>query len=664
MSSKRKRGNWKEGKRKKVKKETRMKDLWTNPDQIPELSADFLEYYKEQGVITSDNEKVFAKTLATRLPMSIRINSCQPEIRKRLVGWFENDKYNTKACEGQQFGGIVFKQPYFLPWYPEKLVWQTPLPNKSLRKLQDLKPFRAGLMIENDNGGLTKQEAVSMIPPLLLDINSKHSVLDVCAAPGSKTTQILEALHRAEDGSFVPIPEGFVVANDADTKRSRMLTHQLQRFGSGSFLVTNRFGQCIPKIHYGHMPSVGSGFEKEGTVGLTFDRILCDVPCSGDGTMRKSPDIWKKWKVVTGNGLHKEQLKITPRAVQLLNPGGLMVYSTCTFNPIENEAVVAQILRENPDLKIVDTSDKLQGLIREAGFTMWKVQDPVSKAWYKTFEDVPDTRAKLHGASMFPPTEAELKKFKLTRCTRILPYKQDTGGFFITLLKKKRKASKQAESNFTLEQLKEEERRASGSRKPPSNAENEPYYSLCNGGREKFVKQIQEFYGLSKEFDVGQLVCRSPKQPRYIYLAPGNIARLLTRPENEKLRIIQAGLKAFAYQKTKDPNVKCCIRISQAGAPYLLPHISKQTVKVSLDTYKQFLDKRVLEHGECSVGFQEKLEKVECGCVLLVLDHPKIDQLDWRFRALAAWVGKNKVQIYVNKQIISYLRHLIEDIFT
>jgi len=660
---KRKKGNWNESKRKKFKKETRIKDTWTNPSEISPLSEDFLSYYREQGVIKEEFEEEFKKILITRLPSSVRINSCQPEIRKRLVGWFENDKYDTKASEGESFGGITFKQHHALPWYPDKLVWQSPLPNKSLRKIKTLKAFRHGLMIENDNGGLTKQEVVSMIPPLLLDVHSKHTVLDVCAAPGSKTTQILEALHRGEDGSFVPIPEGFVIANDADTKRSRMLTHQLQRFGSGSFLVTNRYGQCIPKIHNGTMPSIDSNFAEKGTVGLTFDRILCDVPCSGDGTMRKSPDLWRKWKVQTGNGLHREQLKITRRSVQLLKPGGLLVYSTCTFNPIENEAVVSQILRENPDLKIVDTSDKLTGLIREPGMTTWKVQDPVGKAWYKTVKDVPEHRAKLHKTSMFPPTEEELKRFKLTRCTRVLPHRQDTGGFFITLLKKKKKSSAQAESSFTLEQLDEEERKASGSKNPPGNEDNEPYFSLCHGGREKYVEQIREFYGLSEDFNVGQLVCRSFKNPRYIYLAPGNIARLLTRPENKKLRIVQSGLKAFAVQKTKDPHVKCPIRISQAGAPYLLPYITKQKIKISLKTYKQLLDERVLEIKECEPDFQEKLGEVQRGCVMLELDHPNVNLMDWRYRSLAGWVGGTKVQIYVNKLIVEYVKHLISDIF-
>ena len=74
-----------------------------------------------------------------------------------------------------------------------------------------------------------------------------------------------------------------------------------------------------------------------------FDRVLCDVPCSGDGTMRKAPDIWRRWTATNGNGLHVLQLRIALHAAHLLKVGGRLVFSTCTFNPIEDEAVVAEV---------------------------------------------------------------------------------------------------------------------------------------------------------------------------------------------------------------------------------------------------------------------------------------------------------------------------------
>ncbi len=141
-----------------------------------------------------------------------------------------------------------------------------------------------------------------MVPPLFLDVQPHHVVLDMCAAPGSKTQQLLEALHAK--GSM---PEGFVVANDADFKRCSLLTHQTKRVCSPCLLVTNHGAEKFPEA-WRSAPSSSSS--SSSRTPLRFDRILADVPCSGDGTMRKAPDIWRRWNVNGGNGLHLMQLRI------------------------------------------------------------------------------------------------------------------------------------------------------------------------------------------------------------------------------------------------------------------------------------------------------------------------------------------------------------------
>ena len=107
-------------------------------------------------------------------------------------------------------------------------------------------------------------------------------------------------------------------------------------------------------------------------VPLLFDRILCDVPCSGDGTIRKNSNIWRLWSLGGAIGLHPLQLSIAWRAAQLLKVGGRLVYSTCSLNPFENEAVVAELIRHSRGaLRVVDVSDKLPGLLREPGMESW-----------------------------------------------------------------------------------------------------------------------------------------------------------------------------------------------------------------------------------------------------------------------------------------------------
>merc|ERR550519_2435310 len=174
-----------------------------------------------------------------------------------------------------------------------------------------------------------------MIPPLVLGVEPHHKVLDMCAAPGSKTAQLIEALHAVEDA----LPEGLVVANDCDNARC--------------YMIANHDAACLPNLQ---IPSK-DGY---GLVNMKFDRILCDVPCTGDGTLRKNADIWTKWSPSNGSNLHGVQYRIVKRGLELLAVGGRLVYSTCSLNPVEDEAVLHRILKETgASAHLVDIKDKV-----------------------------------------------------------------------------------------------------------------------------------------------------------------------------------------------------------------------------------------------------------------------------------------------------------------
>jgi 16S rRNA C967 or C1407 C5-methylase (RsmB/RsmF family) len=112
-----------------------------------------------------------------------------------------------------------------------------------------------------------------------------------------------------------------------------MLVHQCRRSYSPLLVITTHKGQMFPSIRASAPSSsaASSGGDRRG--GCFFDRVLCDVPCSGDGTLRKSPHIWPKWTTNSGVDLHPLQLMIARRGFELLKPGGLMVYSTCSMSP-------------------------------------------------------------------------------------------------------------------------------------------------------------------------------------------------------------------------------------------------------------------------------------------------------------------------------------------
>jgi 16S rRNA C967 or C1407 C5-methylase (RsmB/RsmF family) len=188
----------------------------------------------------------------------------------------------------------------------------------------------------------------------------------MCAAPGSKTSQILEIVSEIPPGCVEPV--GCVVANDADPKRAYMLVHQLKRIPSPAALVTSCDAQFFPLLKRFH-PS-DSTYEGEGM----FDRVLADVPCSGDGTMRKNPQVWKTWSCLNSLSLHPMQLAIALNGARLTKVGGYLCYSTCAMNPIENEAVVAELLRATDGaLELIDRRADLPGLKARPGWSHWKV---------------------------------------------------------------------------------------------------------------------------------------------------------------------------------------------------------------------------------------------------------------------------------------------------
>lgn len=412
--------------------------------------------------MSADEWDMFMETLRKPLPAAFRINSSS-QFSGDIKSQLENDfmySLQAEAPDGSEVEGI---KP--LAWYPDNLAWHSNFSRMQLRKNQTLMRFHEFLKQENEIGNITRQEAVSMVPPLFLDVRPEHFVLDMCAAPGSKTFQLLEMVYRlAEPGS---LPSGMVIANDADVQRCNLLIHQTKRMCTANLIVTNHEAQHFPSCHLNKNRFNGSGNRSETESGLNqllFDRVLCDVPCSGDGTLRKAPDIWRRWNVGTGNGIHGLQIQIAMRGMSLLKVGGRMVYSTCSMNPIENEAVVSEILRRcGGAVELVDVSNELPQLVRRPGLKKWKVRDKVN--WFGSHKDVPKSRRAAFMPSMFPSgkgcevpnddndavlkdtidngletsmdaLDEEISDLPLEHCMRVVPHDQNTGAFFVAVFHK------------------------------------------------------------------------------------------------------------------------------------------------------------------------------------------------------------------------------------
>ena len=372
----------------------------------------------------------------------------------------------------------MVEPPTPIPWYPDQLAWQMTTPKSVIRRFPPFASFQKYLVSETSVGNISRQEAVSMIPPLLMDVKPGMTVLDLCAAPGSKAAQLIEMVHGGEEARLQEVTHrmaqqegargnpdeetpavvaeegdysddgrttGLLIANDADYKRAHMLIHQMKRLNSPNLIVTNHDATLFPSIKLPSRPSVGGGSSPPQY--LKFDRILADVPCSGDGTCRKNPGIWKDWKPANGLGLFATQVRILVRALQMLKVGGRVVYSTCSMNPVENEAVIASAVGRCGGLSkvdLIDCSASLPELKRVPGLQQWRVMDKEGKLW-QSWQEVEEHRAKEGSdglarlsEGMFPPASTSDKSvnFPFVKCMRVYGHLQDTGGFFITVLEK------------------------------------------------------------------------------------------------------------------------------------------------------------------------------------------------------------------------------------
>ena len=428
----------------------------------------FGAYYRAQGLLGCAEGEWEECLAALRRPLPISVRICRARGRRAQAVRCEAEAerlLGTGAPPVDLGDGRLAPPARRLTWCGG---WQLDCDKMALKYAQSASAsaVQRWLVEHSHIGALTRQAVDSMVPAALLGVQPHHRVLDMCASPGSKTTQLLEALHAGEDaagegsgkrGGGMEAPAGFVVANDVDPKRAYMLVRRCMALGDAcrNLIVTCHKAQKFP--HLGPVGGSKDSVSHERAPAQdpgppypagTFDRIVCDVPCSGDGTLRKNPQIWEQWTAEFAMGLHPLQLQIALRGAALLKVGGLMAYSTCSLNPVENEAVVAELLRRSGGaLELVEAGPLLPDLAFHPGLETWKiltVGDDLQVQEHSSYDESqaavaePSLRRKFR-PSLWPPTSgAGAEGHFLRKCLRILPHLNDTGGFFVALLRKTR----------------------------------------------------------------------------------------------------------------------------------------------------------------------------------------------------------------------------------
>ncbi len=216
------------------------------------------------------------------------------------------------------------------------------------------------------------QEPSAMYPGTVIDAKPGEKILDLCAAPGGKTVQIAAGMKG----------KGIIVANDINSDRVKALVKNIELFGVRNAVVTNDSPEKLASAFKGY-----------------FDKILVDAPCSGEGMFRKDEDAVRSWEKFKCEKCASMQEGILSRADKMLKPGGVLVYSTCTFSPEEDEKMISLFLNKNGNYELLD---------------------------------MPKTTGIADGRPDWAGGEKEL-----SRTARLWPHRLDGEGHFTALLRKK-----------------------------------------------------------------------------------------------------------------------------------------------------------------------------------------------------------------------------------
>lgn len=290
------------------------------------------EFLDRMETMLGEEYPAFLESYERKRYHALRVNP----LKGSRETFLQKIRQNTAVGEenGERFSPV--------PWCADGFYYEDPLSGEET----GAEEFRPGKHPYHEAGVYYIQEPSAMAPAGYLDVRPGMRVLDLCAAPGGKSTQIAAAMRG----------KGIFVANEIHGARAKILAENMERLGVVNGIVTNETPQRLADVFEAY-----------------FDRIMVDAPCSGEGMFVKNQEAAREWSEENVVMCAQRQDEILDQAYRMLALGGRMVYSTCTFAPLEDEGSVQRFLERHPDMRTVpvELAEGMEAGILEHTIRLW-----------------------------------------------------------------------------------------------------------------------------------------------------------------------------------------------------------------------------------------------------------------------------------------------------
>ncbi|KAL0587190.1 hypothetical protein ABG067_003248 [Albugo candida] len=592
----------------KLCREVAAKIVWRKFERKNEAFETFYKQLMQKMYFKCDNFDAiwtsFIDCMKKSLCVHFRFNLNQPDLAHQTLHVFQHEiipKYVAESHRQRVSEDVSGEERTIqiapLAWasFANENLWKVSVDAKQFRKEESLMEICAFVHENTKFGLLIRHDPTISLLPELLSIRPSDRVLDLCGGAGEHGIRapVLAECLRA------PGSQGVLVVNETSVASGAIALRNLSRTltcSANVIVTTHRI------LDYPQMENTHDG----------FDRVLCMVPCSGDGMIRSCPEKWRTWTVSKGNENHQNQINQLTKAISLLKVGGTVLYCTRSMNPIENEAVVTAVLDNGLcKVELIDIhrnmDEKFPAFLKHPGVESWAVfgEDMQILPSWKDLNDKDKSRLNL---TMWPKAN-----MKLDRCVRVLPHENDTHAFFFAAL---RKCTAEAIPTVSAAP-KADKPQYSDRRKHISSSKH--FAPLKRLNWEKMI----EFYGLELPPHWNQDSFLQKRQSIQngqcsVHLVSHQAVSILTSRHIGKLAVQRAGVEAFHLSVSTSR-----AEITDAGAQTLTSALTKQILGLQLGTFEKLLEGKELWNHQLPALTLEHAEALEDGPFVAAIETPR-----------------------------------------